>query len=144
MLLVSGIILPGKAKFPDYKKKQKLLYIQKTSPKVLSRIADSLLAEGRVNEAIDYLEKLRDDEKLKEIKKEALESGDLFSFERVVRILEEEITQKEWESLGDQAMQDKKYRYAQDAYRKAGAKDKTQRAEEEAKFEPDSPPQSSE
>ena len=80
-----------------YIKKRDLLHSEKTSVEVLSRTGKEFLALERYSDALDFFEKARDIEAIKQIKKIALDSGDTFLLARLDRFdrnLLERFTQK--------------------------------------------------
>ena len=113
-----------KGEFPDYKEKQKLLYIKQTPPEVLLEIADGLLEEDRFSEAYDYIERSEDEKRIEDYMRKALDRGDFFNFERTALRLDLEIPPEMWESLADKAAQAEFYDYAVEAYRRAGLRHK--------------------
>lgn len=105
---------------PNYKQRQRILYIDKTPPQELAGFADMLLAEKRYSEAFDYLERLGDAERLRRFMEEAKKRGDFFNFERTARKLNLEVKPSEWEELAECAVRYGLVRYAVEAYRRAG------------------------
>jgi|GEM_PF-462861 len=123
-----AIAMAGKNKttdIPDYKMKQRILYIEETSPERLWQIAELLVNEGRFSDAYDYIEQMEDEEKLRWFLAEAMKRGDFFNFDRVARKLGIEIPAKEWEELGDTAARLGYIKYAVESYRRAGNRAKS-------------------
>lgn len=126
------------AGIPDYKQRQKILYIDKTPPEELARFADMLLVQNRYSEAFDYLERMGDAERLRSFMNDAKERGDFFNFERTARKLNLEVERGEWEELARKAVEKGLIRYAVEAYRRAGNRQKAREliAEFPQLFEP--------
>ncbi len=92
---------------------------QDLDAKRASQIAEAYLAEGRRNEAIEFLAKADDGEALQRIADEAVEEGDPFLLQAVARVLEEELDRATWSRCADAAQSRGKLRYAETARRNA-------------------------
>jgi hypothetical protein len=110
--------------FLDYKEKQKILYIQKTPPDEVLRIANRLLDQDRFSEAYDYIERAGDEKRIEEFMYKALERGDFFNFDRAARRLDIEVEPDLWAQLADNAAAADMFVYAVEAYRRAGRRQK--------------------
>ena len=106
-------------KLPDYQLKQKILYIDRTSPEILKNYGDLFFAEGNVSDALDFYQKANHIEGIKKIKDAALESGDVMLFGRAAKTLNEELKSADWEKIGRIALNLKKYLFARHALEKA-------------------------
>ena len=106
-------------KLPDYQLKQKILYIDRTSPEILKNYGDIFFAEGNVSDALDFYQKANDIEGIQKIKDAALESGDVMLFGRAAKTLNEELKPAGWEKIGRIALNLKKYLFARHALEKA-------------------------
>lgn len=104
---------------PDYRQRQKILYIDKTPLQELGMFADMLLAERRYSEAFDYLERMGDTNRLRSFLEEAKQRGDFFNFERTARKLNFDVKPAVWEELGRRAEQNGFVKYAVEAYMRA-------------------------
>ena len=106
-------------KLPDYQLKQKILYIDRTSPEILKNYGDLFFAEGNVSDALDFYQKANHIEGIQKIKDAALESGDVMLFGRAAKTLNEELKPADWEKIGRIALNLKKYLFARHALEKA-------------------------
>jgi tetratricopeptide (TPR) repeat protein len=106
-------------KLPDYQLKQKILYIDRTSPEILKNYGDLFFAEGNVSDALDFYQKANYIEGIQKIKDAALESGDVMLFGRAAKTLNEELKPADWEKIGRIALNLKKYLFARHALEKA-------------------------
>ena len=111
-----------KSTIPNYKEKQKLLYVDDTPDQQLGDIAEELLAQKRHSEAFDYLERMEDETKLKKFMTDAKNRGDLFNYERSARVLEIEVDHKEWAELASMVVHAGMIVNAVEALRRAGEK----------------------
>ncbi|MDP6980574.1 MAG: hypothetical protein QF570_18585 [Myxococcota bacterium] len=84
-----------------------------------SQIAEAYLAEGRKNEALDFLVKAGDPEALKRLVGDAVDDGDAFLLQSVYRALGEEPDRATWARCADAAEAKGKHRYATTARRNA-------------------------
>ena len=89
------------------------------APAQALKTAEAYLAEGRAIEAVEFLAKAEDGERLQELRREALETGDLFLMRAVVDALGEAPDREEWLALAEAAEAAGKERYAADARRQA-------------------------
>jgi tetratricopeptide (TPR) repeat protein len=106
-------------KLPDYRLKQKILYVDQTDPEILQDYGDLFFAEGNLSDALDFYQKAIFTEGLQKVKKSSLEGGDVMLFQRVTKALNLEITPADWENIGQKAMSLKKYLFARHALEKA-------------------------
>ena len=109
----------SKRKLPDYRLKQKILYIDKTSPETLVRYGDLYLEENVPSDALDFYFKAGHTAGLQKIKELALQNGDTFLFQRAAKALSTEPGPFDWEAVGRRAMELKKYSFARFALEKA-------------------------
>jgi tetratricopeptide (TPR) repeat protein len=105
-------------KLPDYRLKQKVLYIDKVNPHILQNYGDMFLEEGLFPDALDFYQKANDNSGMQKIKNIAFDSGDVMLFQQAARALHLELTSSEWESIGQKAIDLKKYSFARHALEK--------------------------
>src|SRR6185369_12593506 len=86
-----------------YIKKRDLLHGEKTSPQVHSRTGKEFLALERYSDALDFFEKARDMDGIKEIKKIALNHGDTFLLARLDRFDRNLVTREDWDTAAQKA-----------------------------------------
>lgn len=107
-------------KLPDYRLKQKILYIDKTDAEILKNYGNTFLDAGFISDAIDFYNKANYFDGLEKIKALAFETGDVMFFQRVMKALNTEPSQADWEMIGQKAISLKKYLFAKHALEKAG------------------------
>jgi len=83
------------------------------------RTAEAYLEQQRAVEAVEFLVKAGAEERLAELRREALSSGDLFLFRTVARRIGGPPRRDEWLALAEAAETAGKQRYAVDARRLA-------------------------
>jgi hypothetical protein len=105
-------------KLPDYRLKQKILYLDSTSPDDLINYGDSFLETGAYSDALDFFQKSNHNEGIQKIKDIAFESGDVMLFQRAAKALNLELSSPDWENIGKRAMELKKYFFARHALEK--------------------------
>jgi hypothetical protein len=86
-----------------YIKKRDLLHSEKSSAAVLAQTGREFLKIERFSDALDFLEKARDQEGIKQIKQIAMERGDTFLLSRLDRYDRELVSVAEWEEAGRKA-----------------------------------------
>jgi hypothetical protein len=89
------------------------------SPAQALKTAEAYLAEGRALEAVEFLAKAGDEERLQALRREALEAGDLFLMRAVAGAMGKTPDRDEWLALAAAAEASGKQRYAVDARRQA-------------------------
>ena len=106
-------------KLPDYRIKQKLLYVDKVNHGNLQNYGDLFLEEGRIPDAFDFYIKANNNSGLQKIKEIAMNSGDVMLFGQAAKALNLELKPADWESIGLKAIELKKYSFAGHALEKA-------------------------
>ena len=107
------------SKLPDYRIKQKLLYVDKVNQGNLQNYGDLFLEEGRIPDAFDFYIKANNNSGLQKIKEIAMNSGDVMLFGQAAKALNLELKPADWESIGLKAIELKKYSFAGHALEKA-------------------------
>ena len=105
-------------KLPDYRLKQKILYIDHTGDKILQNYGDLFFTEGNFSDALDFYQKANFTEGLQKIKNAALKNGDTMLFQRAAKALNLELTPADWEIIAKTAIDLKKYFFARHALEK--------------------------
>jgi hypothetical protein len=105
-------------KLPDYRLKQKILYLDSTSPDDLISYGDLFLEAGAYSDALDFFQKSNHNEGIQKIKNIAFDSGDVMLFQRAAKALNLELSSLDWENIGKKAIELKKYFFARHALEK--------------------------
>jgi hypothetical protein len=108
----------ARSKLPDPLARRHLIERKLALPAAL-RLAEAYLEQGRSVEAVDFLMQAGADERLRALRREALESGDLFLLRAVAGAMGEPPDHDEWVALAAAAEAAGKERYAADARRQA-------------------------
>jgi len=106
-------------KLPDYQQKQKILYSKDTEPQTLKDYGDLFFAEGKYADAFDFYLKANYIEGIEKIRLNAFETGDVMLFQQAAKGLQQEISSADWQTIGQTAMNLKKYFFAGHALEKA-------------------------
>lgn len=106
-------------KLPDYRLKQKILYIDKVNPNVLKNYGDMFLEEGLLSDALDFYQKENNNSGMQKIKDIAFDRGDVMLFQQAAKALHLELKPANWESIGQKAIDLKKYLFAKHALERA-------------------------
>ncbi len=115
---------------PDYKQKQKILYIDSTPASTLTSMGERYLEANRISDAIEFFQKAAYREGLEIILAMAVESGDVMDFQQVLKALGREATKEEWNRVGERAAALKKYAFALQAFEISGNEQETARLRE--------------
>jgi len=105
-------------KLPDYRLKQKILYLDSTSPSVLIHYGDLFLEAEEYSDALDFFQKSNHNEGIQNIKNIAFDSGDVMLFQRAAKAMNQELSSLDWENIGKKAIELKKYFFARHALEK--------------------------
>ena len=105
-------------KLPDYRLKQKVLYIDKTSAASLISYGDLYLEAGALSDALDFYAKAGHRSGVQNIKDLALASGDTFLFQGAAKAQHIELRDADWEDIARAAVELKKYLFAKHALAK--------------------------
>lgn len=105
-------------KLPDYRLKQKILYIDKTSTSALISYGDLYLEAGAISDALDFYAKAGHQAGMQRIKDLALANGDTFIFQGAAKALGHELRDDDWENIASRAIELKKYLFARHALEK--------------------------
>ncbi len=105
-------------KLPDYRLKQKFLYLDKTSSDDLIHYGDLFFEAKVYSDALDFYQKANHAEGILEIKNIAFDSGDVMLFQRAAKALNLELSSLDWENIGKKAVEFKKYFFARHALEK--------------------------
>lgn len=112
----------AKSRVPDPLKRRHLVEVAQPPAQALA-IAESYLAEGRSIEALDFLIQAEATERIAELRREAVETGDAFLLRLVARATGEPPEPTEWAALARAAEAAGKEIYSVDAARQAGRDD---------------------
>src|SRR5438132_9537473 len=90
--------------FPThYIKKRDTLHSEKSTPAALSQIGREFFTAERYSDALDFFEKAKDAEGIRQIKELAVKIGDTFLLARLDRYDRNLITTAEWEAAAKTA-----------------------------------------
>ena len=88
---------------PDYREKQKILYIDKTPKAKLVEYGDAFLKEGRVFDALEFYGRAGHDEGLSTILARARDEGDAMLYQQALKALGREADGAEWREVARRA-----------------------------------------
>lgn len=104
----------AKSQIPDAIERRHLVD-RDLKPAQSLRYAEAYLAEGRDQDAIEFLVKADATEQLEALRKRAIDSGDVFLFRSVSGATGVEMERDEWRSLSVAARAAGRIRYAEEA-----------------------------
>lgn len=106
-------------KLPDYRLKQKILYIDKTPAESLISYGNLYLEAGELSDALNFYSRAAHQAGLKKIQDLALANGDAFIFQSAAKAGGVELRDTEWEDIARRATEMGKYLFAKHALEKA-------------------------
>ena len=104
---------------PNYREKQRILYIDHKSVRDLIAYGDAFLEAGKMFDAIEFYQRVNYSEALEKIKGMAEHSGDVMLFEQVLKPLKQHVSDDTWNAIGTRAFDLKKYSFALHAFEKS-------------------------
>ena len=108
----------AKSKIPNPLERRHLIE-KELSPEKSRAIAEAYLEHGRVIEALEFLQGAEAEERLAELRREAIEIGDAFALRAIGAAMEQAPGRDEWEALAAAASRAGKQLYAAEATRQA-------------------------
>ncbi len=105
---------------PDYREKQKILYIDRRSAEELIAYGDRSLEANRIFDALEFYQKAKHQPGLERMVETAISIGDAMLFEQAAKALHREHPGEEWNRLGHSAFALKKYTFARHAFEQVG------------------------
>lgn len=108
----------ARSKIPDPLTRRHLVE-RGLAPAQAEKVAEAYLAESRRLEALVFLAQAGAEERLAELRREAIEAGDAFLLRSVANATGEPPSREEWLALAAAAENVGKERYAADAHRQA-------------------------
>ncbi|MGD0090751.1 MAG: hypothetical protein ABSE73_12595, partial [Planctomycetota bacterium] len=87
-----------------YLRKRDLLHSEKTPPEVLCRVGRDFLQLERYSDALDFFEKARDMDSIRQMKSLALQLGDTFLLARLERFDRALVSREDWDQAAGQAI----------------------------------------
>lgn len=111
-------------KLPDYREKQRILYINKRFDKDLIALGDRYLEAGRLSDAADFYQKANYLSGLGKIKEMAEAAGDIMIYQYVLKAIKQNAADDDWSRIGQRALEVKKYTFALHAFNKSNNSDK--------------------
>ncbi len=115
---------------PNSRQKRKLLFDKNAPPERIISCGEACLREGRLNEAAELFSRASHEEGLAQLRALAVEQGDSFLYAVASRGSKEGNSREAWETLGNKAMELKKYSHAVRAFRNAENEASRKAAEE--------------
>ena len=109
----------------DFLEKRRILYAKGMEGKRAS-VSTRLLDEGRLAEAMEYIEKERDQGLLDRVRRDAVTAGDAFSLTRVAQLLRVAPDPSEWRELARYAESKERWFDCVNALERAGEPEKAE------------------
>lgn len=109
----------------DFNEKRRVLY-GKGQEKVLLKTAEGFLAEGRLAEALEFLERNRDVAMLDRVARAAVDRGDAFSLGRSLQLAGETADADRWRTLAANAERAERWYDAIRALERAGDEERAE------------------
>ena len=95
-----------------------MLYVKHHAEKDLVAYGGAFLEEGKISDAIDFYQKANYVQGLETIKGMAQQSGDVMLLQQVSKPLKQTVPEETWNTVGERALELKKYLFALYAFEK--------------------------
>jgi hypothetical protein len=105
---------------PSPDRKRRALHDERTSEEELNDLADRFEEAGRLGEVLEILERTRDGERLRRIRKTAVTRGEVFVLAQTERLLRDVAPAESWRAAGEKALTEGRFRQARTAFERAG------------------------
>ncbi len=125
------ISMAGAPDIPNEEKIRVLTADPNLTPEEANRNADLFIRAGKLIQAMMFLERSRDRDRLERVKKEAVSIGDGFLLSWIARVVPDLISDAEWKEAGERAFREGKYLFARECFERAGDADRAAAAREE-------------
>ena len=105
-------------KLPNYREKQRILYIEHRSESDLIEYGNAFFDAGKLFDAIEFYQKAKYMAGLEKIKEMAEQSGDVMLIQQILRSLKLTASDSIWHAVGQRALDLKKHSFALYAFEK--------------------------
>ena len=89
---------------PGFKEKREILFGKRSSPQKMLETGIKFMEAERYDDALEFFSQVEADELVRKIADVALKSGDTSLYMRAKKVLGEEITQQQWDTLAFNAL----------------------------------------
>lgn len=100
-------------------KKRKILYETKDK-NTLTKTGDDFFAEGLIDDALDFYEQAKSEEGFEKVLKIGMEEGNLYLYRKICKIRRKDPEKAHLNSIGEKALELKKYTMALEAFKLSG------------------------
>jgi tetratricopeptide (TPR) repeat protein len=107
-----------KIDLPDFQKKQRILYVEHKPDRDLVNYGNRYLEAGRISDAIECYQKVNHVSGLDKIREIAETTGDVMLYQQVLKALNRDASDEDWERIGQRALAQKKYAFSLHAFEK--------------------------
>lgn len=107
-------------RLPDYREKQKMLYIDKTPARDLVANGDLYLEKGQLPDALEFYIRASHEQGLEAIRALSEEKGDAMIFLQATRALGRKVSPDEWDRIGNRALERGRLLFARHAFAGSG------------------------
>jgi hypothetical protein len=90
---------------PDFYEKREILFGDNTTEEEMRSAGEQFMQARRYDDALEFFARCEADDMVRDIIKDVLERGDTPVFLRAKRVLDEEVTDEEWERLAENALE---------------------------------------
>ncbi len=120
-------------KIPDYREKQRVLYVESASADEIIECGKACLEVGRITDAIDYFFRAGYREGLEQIRETAILEGDFLEYQYILKALNETPSTADGDRIGENAFDRGKYTFAREAFLMSGNKESLALTEQKLK-----------
>lgn len=105
---------------PDYREKQRILYIDKKPIRDLIDYGDQYLKRGQIMDALEFYQRASHEQGLETIRNLSEEKGDVMIFQQAMKALNRKVSQEDWSRIGNTAFESGKLVFAHYAFANGG------------------------
>ncbi len=119
--------MADQANLPGFRAKRKILFSDRTSDEKMRATGEQFMEAERYDDALEFFDRCEADDLVREIARRAMEAGNTPLYMRAKRVLDEEISEDEWNALAEHAESARLYTAAYLAHKQAGHEEEAAR-----------------
>jgi hypothetical protein len=122
--------MPEQDNLPGFETKRKILFGEKTSDEEMRETGKQFMDAEHYDDALEFFQRCEAGDLTREIARRAMDDGNTPLYMRAKRVLEEDISEDEWNRLAQNAENSGKYTAAHLAHKQAGHEEEAARLRE--------------
>jgi len=122
--------MPEQDNLPGFEAKRRILFGAKTTEEKMRSTGEQFMEAGHYDDALEFFQRCNAEELTREIARRAMDAGNTPLYMRAKRVLQEDITEDEWNRLAKRAEDSGMHIAAHLAHQQAGHEEEAARLRE--------------